>query len=95
MGEAKILQTPAMKAQADAVLKAQLQGLCIGLDDVLNGADARTPQAKNGLVLLVFPFGATGERVNYISNCQRKDVLVALKEIVARFEGQPRVVGRA
>ena len=67
----------------------------IGLDDVLNGKDARTPKAKNGLVLLVFPFGETGEHVNYISNCQRKDVLAALKEIVARFEGQPKVVGNA
>ena len=44
-----------------------------------------------GLMLLTFPLdGRTGPQghVNYIGNCQREDMLVALKEVVARWEGR-------
>jgi hypothetical protein len=64
-----------------------------GLDDVLNGQ--QRPK-HNGFVLLVFPFDMpVGARTNYVSNADRKDIIVALKEIVARFEGQAEVSGRA
>jgi hypothetical protein len=33
--------------------------------------------------------------VNYVSNVNRADILAALKEVVVRFEGQPRQSGKA
>lgn len=70
-----------------------MRAMAESLDEVLNGA---TGPKKNGFVLLVFPFnGPDGQRTNYISNGKREDIIVALKEIVARFEGQPRQSGRA
>jgi hypothetical protein len=43
----------------------------------------------------VFDLNREGDRVNYVSNGDRADMVVALKEVVARFEGQPRQAGRA
>jgi hypothetical protein len=41
------------------------------------------------ITLLVSPLNAQeGVRTNYISNGRREDMIVALKEIVARFEGR-------
>lgn len=41
------------------------------------------------VTLLVAPFNASqGSRVNYVSNAERADMLTALKELVARFEGR-------
>lgn len=63
------------------------------LDGVLN---KDISNGKYGFVLLVFEReGETGSRTNYVSNCQRQDVIAALKEVTARFEGQPKVEGRA
>lgn len=42
-----------------------------------------------GIVLLVAPFNAPpNARVNYVSNAARDDIVVLLKEVVARFEGR-------
>jgi len=41
-----------------------------------------------GFALLVFGLGETAGRMNYISNADREDMLAALKELVARFEGR-------
>lgn len=44
---------------------------------------------ENGFVLLVFPFDKPeGDRTNYVSNTERSEIVAALKEIVARFEGR-------
>lgn len=68
-----------------------MRALARTLDGLLNDA-----QKTTGFVLLTFPFdGPAGQRTNYIANCNRDDVVVALKEIVARFEGQPNQSGRA
>lgn len=41
-----------------------------------------------GFALLVFPFGDKPKgRMNYISNAQRADMLIAMKEFIARSEG--------
>jgi len=44
---------------------------------------------KVGFALLIFDFG-TGDdrRMNYVSNAQRNDMVVAMKEMIAKFEGQ-------
>jgi hypothetical protein len=44
---------------------------------------------------MVFPFDSFDGRANYISNARREDVIVLLKEQLARFEGQPEMKGKA
>jgi len=59
------------------------------LDHAFNGPSlARNQPSKTGFVLLVFDLGEAGGRMNYISNANRSDVVTALKEQVARFEGR-------
>jgi hypothetical protein len=73
----------------------RMNQLARGIDEIFNGAakgDART----TGFVLMVFPFGDKSGRCNYISNgADRKDITVLMKEMIARFEGQPETKGRA
>jgi hypothetical protein len=70
-----------------------MQALASGIDEILNG---NVLPKKNGFVVLVFPFDQVdGARTNYVSNCDRKDIIAALKEVTARFEGQPHQSGRA
>jgi hypothetical protein len=66
------------------------------LDGMFNG-DARGGARKTGFVLMVFPFGDESKgRCNYISNgAGRRDIVVLMKEMIARFEGQPEIKGRA
>lgn len=45
--------------------------------------------------LLVTAFDGADERVNYISNGRRADIILMLKHLLARFEGQPELKGRA
>jgi hypothetical protein len=71
---------------------AAMQRLARVIDEILNGDEKGTI----GFALLVFPFGGPeGQRTNWVSNGQRKDMLVALKEIIARFEGQAEQQGSA
>ena len=44
-----------------------------------------------GFILMVFPFGDHKGRCNYMSNASREDVIVLLKEQLARFQGMPEV----
>lgn len=75
--------------------KEFMQGLALGLDTILNGDEAQSP-TKMGFVLLTFPFDQVdGARTNYVSNCDRRDIIAALKEVTARFEGSPHQTGRA
>jgi hypothetical protein len=75
---------------------ARMNAVARGLDDVFNGT-ARGAERKTGFVLLVFPFGdAEGQRCNFISNgADRREIVVLFKEMIARFEGQPELKGRA
>ncbi len=51
---------------------------------------------KVGFVLLTAYFGQIDDgRVNYISNGERADMVAMLRELLARFEGQPMQEGRA
>lgn len=75
--------------------RATMNRVAKSIDTSLNGA-AVGGDRKVGFVLLTFPFdGPDNARTNYISNADRKDIVVAMKEIVARFEGQAHVTGRA
>ncbi len=56
------------------------------IDRILNG-DRRPKQF--GFALFIFEFGKTeGGRVNYVSNADRPDMLVAVREWLARAEGR-------
>lgn len=81
--------TPKQKDEAAHVMQA----LAARVDRVLN---KDLPKRDLGFVILVFPFdGPEGARVNYVSNATRPEMLISLKEIVARFEGQSMEGGRA
>jgi hypothetical protein len=73
---------------------AKMNALAAAIDTLFNG-EVPKDQRKVGFVLLVYEFGAGEGRCNYISNAQREDVVVLLKEQLARFEGQPEMTGRA
>lgn len=79
-----------------AAYRAQMEGIARAIDGILNG-DAQGDARKNGFVLLVFPFGAGDDhRCNFISNgAKREDIVVLFKEMIARFEGQPEIRGKA
>lgn len=67
-----------------------MEALARAIDGVLNG-EQRPKQV--GFCLLVFPFNDHDGRCNYISNGERKDMVVLLREQLARFEGMPTGAG--
>lgn len=83
-------------APIQAKYREQMNVIARVLDETFNG-DARGAARQTGFVLLVFPFGtADGARCNYISNgADRKDVVTLMREMIARFEGQPEVGSKA
>jgi hypothetical protein len=95
-----------MKQIGDAPIeekyRQKMEALAEALDKIFNGDDAM-PMArgvkskrKTGFVLLVFPFGDTEGRCNYISNgADRGDIVTMMKEQIKRFEGSPDVTGHS
>jgi hypothetical protein len=72
-----------------------MNAIAAALDKMFNG-EARGKDKEVGFVLLVFPYGEKEGRCNFISNgADRKDIVTLFKEMIARFEGQPEVSGRA
>lgn len=71
------------------------------LDNLFNPPLPGLPKAKPSdkqitFVLLTAKFGEVENgRVNYISNGDREDMVAMLKELLARFEGQPETAWRA
>lgn len=64
--------------------------------DIMFNGDKRGEDRDVGFVLLVFPFGDTSGRANYISNgADRQDIVTLMKEQIKRFEGQPDIRGTA
>lgn len=57
-----------------------------GLDSIFNGVK-KGADRDVGFMLLVFPFGESAGRINYISNSDRESMLVAMKEFIAKHEG--------
>jgi len=72
--------------------------IAAALDETFNG-DKKGKARPTGFILMVYPFGnlAAGDaRCNYISNgADRRDVVTLMKEMIARFEGQPEQKGTA
>lgn len=81
-------------APIETALNELMNAIARGLDEAFNG-EKKGSDRDWGFVLMVFPFGeASDGRCNYISNgADRKDVVTLMKEMIARFEGQPDVTG--
>ena len=74
---------------------ALMNELARRLDELFN-PDTKGQARETGFVLLVFPFGDTEGRCNFISNgADRRDIVALFKEMIARFEGQPEMKGHA
>lgn len=69
---------------------AMMNALAHSLDEMFNPQLADDEPRTIGFVLLAFDFGEAHprSRMNYISNAPRPDMIVALKELVANFEGR-------
>lgn len=75
--------------------RRQMVAIVKTLDEFLNG-DAKGDERQTGFVLMVFPYGSKDGRCNYISNgADRDDVVCLMKEMIARFQGQPAMAGNA
>ena len=80
-------------APIEGQYRDQMNSMAQYIDRFFNGPAAG--ERKTGFVLLVFPLGEHAGRCNYISNGRREDVVVMLKEQLARFQGSPDVSGHA
>lgn len=75
--------------------RAKMNAIAEALDEMFNG-EAKGNDRETGFVLLVFPFGDKEGRCNFISNgADRRDIVTMFKEMIARFQGQPEIHGRA
>jgi hypothetical protein len=78
----------------------QMNKLARAIDELFNPKThspklfGKPDKREVGFFLAIYPLGDSG-RFNYISNCDRNDVIVLLKEMLARFEGQPEISGSA
>lgn len=64
----------------------QMNAVARTLDEVFNG-DAKGSAREIGFVLLVFPFGESKGRCNYISNgADRREIIKLLREQANRFD---------
>jgi hypothetical protein len=80
-------------APVEAEYHEKMVAIAQTLDELFNGK-VGGPGRKTGFVLMVFPFEEVAPggqaRCNYISNgADRKDIVVLMKEMITRFEGQP------
>lgn len=83
----------------DAPIEAQhhdqMTAVVQALDELFNGKIGG-PGRKVGFVLMVFPFDDHTGRCNYASNgADRRDIVTLMREMIARFEGQPETSGNA
>jgi len=81
-------------------LRELMNAVAGGLDEVFNGKDCAPADKKVGFFLVAFGFEKEGERIpgsrfNYISNADKLDVRVLLKDVLARLEARIQEGGRA
>lgn len=86
---------PHPDTQIEDAYRAKMNHIASALDEMFNG-EAKGKDREVGFVLLVFPFGSQDGRCNYISNgADRRDMVCLMKEMIARFQGQPEIAGNA
>lgn len=73
--------------------REQMQTLARFINEFFNGKPAPGKIKHTGFFLCVFPFEGFDGRSNYISNADRRDIIVLLKEMASRFEGMPEMEG--
>lgn len=79
----------------DPKFREQMVAIISALDDFVNGGK-KGPDRENAIVVMMFKFGTAPGRCNFMSNgVDRKDLVILMKEMVARFEGQPEIEGHA
>lgn len=73
----------------------QMEAIARTLDEFLN--EGKLGEARPwGFVVMIFPFGDQTGRCNFMSNgADRREIVVLMKEMIARFEGQAEVKGTA
>lgn len=75
-----------MADPVDPKYRELLNATAKGLDDIFNGEEK---PRRIGFALFIFEFGKVeGGRVNYVSNAERAEMLVAVREWLARAEGR-------
>lgn len=83
----------------EEAFREQMRQLGQLIDEFFNPVLPGLPKGpkKTGFVLMVFPFDEVKDdgRCNYLSNANRDDIVIMLKEQIKRFEGQPDVTGHA
>ena len=68
--------------------RVKMRALASAIDQIFN--EGKKPK-ELGFALLLFPFGeAPSGRMNYISNAQRSDMLVAVREWLEQAEEHQR-----
>jgi hypothetical protein len=87
------------KALGDGPVEEQHHAPMVALiqaaDELFNGKIGG-PDRKIGIVMMVFPYGDATGRCNYASNgADREDIVTLMKEMIARFSGQPEMKGTA
>jgi len=83
------INDPEMTPQERELASAAMQNMARVIDYTLNGKDTPKDQKHYGFALLVYPFGEIDRsHINYVGTGERGDVLTALKELVARWEGR-------
>lgn len=82
-------ETPQLRDQPiEPGYKEMMNEIARALDQTFNGDAHGGIDRKTGFVLLVFPFGSSDGRCNYISNgAGRDDVATLLEEQAKRFRG--------
>jgi hypothetical protein len=82
--------------QIELEFRGRMNGIAEAIDEVFNRG-MKHPHKAIGFVLLTFKYGdAHASRLNYISNgASRQDIAILFREMAARFEGQPEIVGNA
>lgn len=97
MGEAKRRRDSgsADHGPIDPLYRAQMNALAHGLDQMLNGPNCPADKKRVGFFLTLFEFNNDQGRFNYISNADKVDVRVMLKDVLARIEARMSPEGQA
>jgi hypothetical protein len=73
--------------------KDPMQVMAKAIDTALNGHTLSL--RLHGFVLLVFSLDQADAPVQHVENVDRKDMIAAMKALIARFEGQAQVEGHS
>ena len=71
--------------------KDPMQVMAKAIDTALNGGTL--PLRFHGFALIVFSLDNEDAPIQHVENVDRKDLIAALKALIAKFEGQPKQEG--